>query len=278
MQRWTRTALCLLLLLCLCASLGACEREEDVLRVHVLDAGQSDCILLAVGDAYALVDTGSSTERDRVLSQLRSLGVKELAFLLVTHPHEDHYGNARTLLERYPVGTLICADVPCEELGYSLLLETAEKEGVPIKRVSDGYRFSLDLAQFTLLCASVENGNVNDASVVLRVTYGISSLLFMGDVESEGEQALIDAHGATLLDCDFLKIGHHGSDTASSEAFLNVATPKLAAISCGALNTYGFPHEAVLTRLAAVGAAVYRTDLDGALTFVCDGKEVRYEE
>jgi beta-lactamase superfamily II metal-dependent hydrolase len=116
----------------------------------------------------------------------------------------------------------------------------------------------------------------NNASLVLRISFGECVLLFMGDAEKEAEQTLLSRD--TEWDCDFLKVGHHGSRTACSQEFLAATTPQIAAISCAVDNDYGFPHEEVLDALRAVGAAVYRTDEQGTLRFLCDGKSIVYEE
>lgn len=274
-----RRVLCVLLIVLLLPLASACNEEDtETLRMTVLDVGQSDCMLLSCGDAHMLVDTGTATERDAVLAQLDALGVEELAYLVVTHPHEDHYGNARVILERYTVGTLVLSPAATEELGYSMLLTTAAECGVGIKKVADGWSFSLGGASCGVLCPLPLDENVNNASLVLRVAFGLVSILLMGDVEQEGEEALMAAHGASFLNCDLLKVGHHGSDTATTQAFLALATPRLAAISCGENNDYGFPHDAVLANLTMAGASVYRTDTMGALTFVSDGREIVYEE
>ncbi len=279
MRNGIRRVACFVLLVLFLLSALSCQREEDAaLYVRVLDVGQSDCILLSQGDAHLLIDTGTATSRDAVLAQLTALGIRELAYIIVTHPHEDHYGNARAILETRTVHGLICSSAESKELGYQLLLDAARERDVPVEKVADGYRFSLNDAYCTLVCALPEDENVNNASLVLRVAFGTTVLLFMGDTEAQGEQALMDAHGSGFLDCDLLKVGHHGSDTASTGAFLKLTTPTLAAISCGRENSYGFPHETVLDGLAAVGAEVFRTDTAGTLTFVSNGREVSYEE
>lgn len=274
-----KKALCVILLFSLLVTLPACQKEPvDDLRVYVLDAGQSDCILLSQGDVHMLIDTGTLTQRDRILAQLFLLGVKELDTVLVTHPHEDHYGNVRGLIESLPVGQLLLPHVESDELGYRVLREIAAQHKIRTKTVSDGWKFSLGRASCSVLCALPADENINNTSLVLRVVFEQTVLLFMGDTEERGELALLERYGESYLDCDFLKIGHHGSDTASSERFLAAVSPRVAAISCGADNEYGFPHTATLARLAYSGARVYRTDTMDTLFFVCDEGEIIYEE
>lgn len=263
-----------MLLLTLCVG---CSGPGDELCVCVMDVGQSDCILLSVGGQHMLIDTGTAAARDTVIATLAQRGVERLDYLLITHPHEDHYGNARSVLETYTVGALLLPATGSEELGYALIADAAAREGVPVQTAGDGMVFSLGNAQCTLLVAMQDEKNVNNESAVLRVAFGKNVLLFTGDIEAQAEATLCERY-AGFLDCDFLKLAHHGSDTASTEAFLTVATPSLAAVSCGEDNEYGFPHAAVLERLSACGAQLYRTDVAGTLTFVCDGNEIVYKE
>ena len=272
-----RVACAILLLLLLLALFPACTAQDgDVLHVTVLDVGQGDCVLLSLNGHHALIDTGSASSRGALLGELDRLGVGDLDAIVVTHPHEDHYGNARVLLETRTVGALYLSQAQGEELGYRILLETAEVCGVQTKRLSDGDLFHLDSASIEAFCPIPGAPEPNNAGLVLRVSYGVCKLLFMGDAELSAEVALL----AREVDwrCDFLKVGHHGSNTACSQDFLQASTPQIAAISCAADNDYGFPHGEVLVGLQEIGAAVYRTDLLGTLRFSCDGASVIFEK
>ena len=276
MPRWCQRALCVLLLLFLPAWFACARTQEETLRICVIDVGQSDCILLSAGGNHLLIDTGTASARDSVIATLAAMGVDRLDYLLITHPHEDHYGNARSVLETYPVDKLLLPQADSAEFAYALVSQTAQREGVSVQTVGDGMVFSLGNAACTLLLATGAE-DLNNQSAVLRVAYGESVLLFAGDAEAQAEAMLCEQY-AGFLDCDFLKVGHHGSRTATSEVLLRAATPRIAAISCGAENEYGFPHSEVLDRLTGCGAAFYRTDTAGTLLFECDGKEIVYKE
>ena len=269
--------LCLLLALLLCLPLVGCGAGAEGLTVRVLGVGQSDCVLLSLAGEHILIDTGTASQRDTVLATLSSLGVRELAYLIVTHPHEDHYGNARFVLETHTVKGLLLSPAESEDVGYLWMQDAARQQGVPMQTVADGMTFSLGGATVEVFCARPQAADPNDASLVLRVHYGACRMLFMGDAEQEAEAALLVAWGADTA-CDLLKVGHHGSDTACSAEFLTATAPALAAISCGKDNEDAFPHRAVLEGLDAVGAAVYRTDLLGTLCFYCDGERIVYDE
>ena len=272
-----RIIACLLLLLVLLALLPACAMpDENGLRVTVLDIGQGDCVLLSVAGRHILVDTGSAISRDLLLGELDLLGVDDLEAIVITHPHEDHYGNARMLLETCTVGALYIPQGEGDELGYRVLLEAAQTCGVERRVLRDGDVLSVGDALFEVFCPLPDSPEPNNAGLVLRVCYGDCSLLFMGDAEWAAEAALLARNKDWK--CDFLKVGHHGSKTACSQDFLQATQPQIAAISCAVDNDYGFPHEPVLDGLEGIGAAVYRTDVQGTLRFFCDGARVIFEE
>lgn len=272
-----RKRFCLLLAALILLSLTACHRvREDELRVIVLDVGQGDCILFSQGDTHMLVDTGSSVSRDALVGQLHALGIRRLDYLILTHPDEDHFGNARIVLERCEVDNLIVSDAPEGEGAYRDAFNAARNNGTTLKKVADGCRFSLGDAACSLAKPALPEASENDASLVVRVAFGSTVFLLMGDVEEKGEQALINDHGARFLDCDWIKVGHHGSTNSTGEALLDVATPRYAVISCAAHNEYGFPSEAVLGRLEDRYINVYRTDTMGALYFRSNGEEITY--
>ena len=267
-----------LLLFCLLLLTGCQPASEEGLAVTVLDVGQSDCTLVVQSDRVLMIDSGTSTAREAVQYALHSRGIRKIDYLLLTHPHEDHIGNARMLIEKYEIGALILSPAVSEDWGYELVLQAAEGRGIPVTYATAGYGFSVGAATAEVLAVFADAKDINDAGVILRVQYGETSFLFTGDGEGEAERRLLEGVPPEKLDCDFYKAGHHGSDTSSSAALLEVVTPSHAAISCGEHNDYGFPHRELMERLAAVGAAVHRTDLEGDLHYVSDGSTVAFQE
>lgn len=254
------------------------EADPNALYVYVLDVGQSDAVLLRTGDATMLIDAASATEERALRTALLQYGVRRLDHLVLTHPHEDHIGNARGVLEWLEVGEVLLPAVSGEDDAYQMLCATA-KERSCVSVAEAGATFSLGKATVRVLLADGDvkesadaDKNANNSGTVLRVEFGDRSLLFMGDAEKEAEAALLDLYEPSELQCDFLKVGHHGSNTSTTPAFLAAAMPQFAAISCGKDNTYGFPHKEVLDGLAAVGTEIYRTDESGTLVFCTDGE------
>lgn len=276
--QWLALLLSLLVLLPVMGLfLSSCAKEEDTLRVSVLDVGQGDAILLSQGGHHMLIDTGTAASRDALLGELQESSVGYLEYMLLTHPHEDHVGNARAVLEKYHVATLMTSKAESDEPVYQQALDAAKAKDCPRNVLEKGEVFMLGKAVCEVMYAGDAEGN--NGSIVLRVCFGSNVFLFMGDAEAEVEGSLIYLYGneeeGNRLDCDFLKVGHHGSNTASTEKLLKATTPHFAAISCGADNDYGLPDDEVLARFAEIGTSVDRTDLSGTLVYVSDGNELR---
>ncbi|MBQ8342222.1 MAG: MBL fold metallo-hydrolase [Clostridia bacterium] len=269
---------CVALLLILPFVTGCDTPDAPGLVVEVLDVGQSDCTLVTVGDMVLMIDTGTVTERHTLQNALRKRGIKHIDYLLLTHPHEDHIGNARMVVETYTVGSLLVSPVECEELDWRLVAEAAERTHVPIRPVASGMTFPLGDATVEILLAVDHAEDLNNASVVLTVTFGETRFLFTGDNETEGETLLLSNVAPERLDCDFLKAGHHGSAKSTGEALLAAAHPAHVAFSCGENNGYGFPADAVLKRLRKMGIEWHRTDTEGDLRYVSDGETIWFEK
>lgn len=271
----TRQVALLLALLLALLTLGCADEPDTDLRVTVIDVGQGDATLLSQAGKHMLIDTGSAFAADALLRELEANGVKKLDLLVLTHPHEDHVGNARRLLMELEVETLVVPTDIAVDFSYDLVLATARERCDAVRVVGAGDELALGDATCTVLYAQVNAEDWNDASIVLRVEYGETALLFMGDAGAKIEAELLRKM-PQLLECDFLRVGHHGSEDATTGAFLSAATPTLAAVGCGEQNTYGFPHAAVLENLDVMGVRVWRTDLDGTVVFISDGENIRF--
>ena len=248
------------------------------LTLRVIDVGQAQSLLLTCGEDAILVDAGEYAAGGQVLAALSRAGVKSLTAAILTHPHGDHYGGMRTVLEKLPAAAFYTAAVPESQLptaqSYEKLLSTLSEQAIPAAYLFAGDTIPLGDATVTVL--SPARGatweNLNNYSLVLRVTYGNAAFLLMGDAEAEVEETLLAAK--TELAADVLVVGHHGSATSSSEKFLKAVAPRYAILSVGEDNSYNLPNTGVLTRLKEQGAALYRTDLQGTVTVTSDGENL----
>ncbi len=238
-------------------------------EVRVFDVGQGDAVLIRTADAALLIDAGPNAAEEALCADLAALGVKALDAVIFTHPDEDHIGGGDLLLERFAVGTVWLAPALSEESSFDRLLAAVSRSGAEVRVGTVGARFSLGGLDVTMLAPAAAYAEANNASIVTRVDYGETSMLFMGDAEAEAETALLADPSA--LRADFLKLGHHGADTSTSDALLDAVQPTFAAISCGKSNNYGHPARRVVDALTARGIAIGRTDREGTLVYHSDG-------
>ncbi len=238
-------------------------------EVHFIDVGQADCALVIADGKTMLIDGGEIGAGPRIIDYLRTHGVQKLDVLIATHPHSDHIGGLPYVVENMEVTRAYLSPYVHTSATYEQLLDDLAKEKVATSVPEIGETFSLGSAD----CRVISNGagfdDANDASIILRVAYGDTSVLFTGDAEVPAEEAAL-ASGMNLRST-ILKVGHHGSETSSSQAFLDAVDPEIAVISCGKDNSYGHPHAVTLKKLTC---EVHRTDKEGSVVLVSDGTTV----
>lgn len=251
------------------------------LQVHYIDVGQADCILIRVptenGTKNMLVDAGAeSSSKDKIVTEyLDSLGIDTLAYMLITHPHQDHASAAKEVIESVKLENLILPECEASQEFWLDMLEAMEAKNLEYIPSKVGDTYQIGDASFEILGpATYDVKDTNDYSVVIRLDYGENSFLFTGDAEEASEEAMMKASDPSKFKCDVLKVGHHGSDSSTSKAFLAAADPSLAIISVGEGNRYGHPTQEVLDRLAEANVPVLRTDLEGTIIICSDKKEV----
>jgi competence protein ComEC len=286
-MRLARLQSVVLLLLALLAALvwlSVWQATSQILEVTFLDVGQGDSILVkAPGGAAMLIDGGpagqygsSDTARRIILPALLVAGVNSLQAIVLTHAHDDHIGGLPEVIQQVPANMLLAPRVEGESDSYRRLIEIAHSKGIEVIPAAAGQAIVLGGGA---LCEILHPGpqpvfgsasDVNNNSTVMRLTYRQFSLLLPGDLEAEGEQYLLSRR--PNLESTVLKVAHHGSDSATSEAFLAAVRPRLAIISVGRTNPFGCPRPLTLARLRAHGVRILRTDLDGAITVRTDGK------
>lgn len=255
--------------------------------VLVLDVGQGDAVLLLQDGEACLIDTGTADSADILLADLDELGVESLRYLVLTHPHADHTGGARAVLDALPVETLLLPYWQPEEIPAApdvylpgwprSILQAAEGQGTAVTTAVNEQSYPLGSGSLTVLhggllpdeSAPELTANVNNASLCTMFAAGDFRFLDTGDAEKEVEQLLADTYG-TALRADLFKAGHHGSATSNTLSFLQLVRPCAVAVSCGLDNDYGHPHREALQSFAAVGAEIWRTDVSGTLMFIYD--------
>ena len=262
------------------------ERGTARTEIHLLDVGQGDAIAIRSPlGRWVLIDAGRSWSggdagRSTVVPHLRRRG-GPLALLILTHPHADHIGGAASIARALRPEIVYDAGFVLGQTGYRELLATFQTRGIAWQRVRPGTSHTIDGIAFDFLAPdsawAAARDDPNDASTVVRLRVGVHRFLFMGDAESGEEQWLLERLGPDALQATVLKVGHHGSRTSTSEAFLEAVRPRLALVSVGANNSYGHPNPEVMQRLAAQGATVLRTDQLGTVILRTDGEQLEVE-
>ena len=264
----------------------AIPTSPPMLRVTFLDVGQGDAAVIeSPGGKTILVDTGGVSHegandegRRTVAPFLRSRGINRIDMILLSHPHTDHIGGAKTLLNLFPVGLLMDNGQDADKPPVADILTAAQSHSTAYRAARRGQIIELGDGAVLRVLAPTEaetHGTVNNGSMVLRLEYRQTNFLFTGDAEKDEENDLVT--DKMPLACDALKVGHHGSDSSTTPEFLAEAHPHFAIVSVGKHNLYGHPRQDILQRLTESGAAAYRTDERGAVTCVSDGATVKVE-
>lgn len=254
------------------------------LKVDILDVGQGDAIFIETPTLrHILIDGGPTSVVVGKLNHLLPLWDRTLDLVVLTHPDADHLNGLLSVLQRYHVNTILWTGIDREGQAYQewlSLLSRQKRKGSRIVIASSGMKITNgDIALDILHPFENVEGQFfkqgNDSGIVSHLSYGINSFLFTADVTEKVETQMLDR--SVNLSSDVLKIGHHGSKYSSSEPFLAAVSPRFAAISVGAKNSYGHPTPEVLQRLQNFGITTLRTDRDGDIIFLSDGKNIQVE-
>jgi len=247
------------------------------LKVHYIDVGQADSILIQQNGQNMLIDAGNNADDKLVVGYLKKKGVKKIDVLIGTHLDEDHIGGLDTVIKTFIIGKIYMPKITTTTKTYKdvVLAINAKKMKVSVPKV--GEKFKIGTSECTIIAP---NGNKysapNNYSIVSKVKYGSNSFIFMGDAEKISENEILK--NKINISANVIKIGHHGSNTSTSSAFLTKVNPKYAIISCGKANSYAHPQQAVMTLLKSKKIPVYRTDQTGTIVATSNGKTISFDK
>lgn len=247
------------------------------LKVHFIDVGQADSILIQQGNQNMLIDAGNNEDDKLVVAYLKKQGVKKIDVLIGTHTDEDHIGGLDTVIKTFSIGKIYMPKITTTTKTYKdvVLAITAKKMKVSVPKV--GEKFKIGTSECTILAPNATKySSPNDYSIVTKLKYGNNSFIFMGDAEKISEGQIL----AKQLDikADVIKIGHHGSNTSTSSAFLSKVNPKYAVISVGVNNSYSHPSKTPMDLLKSKKILVYRTDQVGTIVATSNGKTISFDK
>ncbi|WP_455714824.1 ComEC/Rec2 family competence protein [Anaerosporobacter sp.] len=248
---------------------------STTMKVHYIDSGESDSILIESDGHYMLIDAGDVDDKATIVNYLKEEEVKKLDYLILTHPHADHIGAASDVIDTFSIGKIIMSPKTNNTKVYETLLDTIAKNALKITKPVVGDSYTLGNAKFTLLAPnSMDYGsNLNNYSISLRLVNGKDSFLFIGDCETEAISDILA--NQQILDSDVLLCGHHGSRTSTTAGLLKEVTPTYAVISVGE-NSYGHPSEETLSLLKKNNIKTYRTDENGTIIATSTGSKITF--
>ncbi len=252
---------------------------ENLLVAEFLDVDQADCELIFLPDGkILLIDAGNRGDGEEIVAYLKGKNISKIDYVVATHPHADHIGGMSDVIDSFEIGKIFVprvasSDVPTTKT-YEDFLTSVQNKGLKLSAAKAGTTL-FEGADYKADCfapCSEDYKELNDYSVVIKLSYGIHSFLFTGDAEILSENEMLNA--GYNLNSDVIKLGHHGSHSSSSEDFLKAVSPRYAVISCGEGNDYGHPHDETINTLSNLKGTpkTFRTDLDKTIIFKADGK------
>ncbi|MFA6940864.1 MAG: ComEC/Rec2 family competence protein [Clostridiaceae bacterium] len=251
-------------------------KTSGTLQVHYIDVGQADSILILQGTHAMLIDAGNNDDYELIYKYLNKQGIKNLEYVVGTHPHEDHIGGLDYIIKNFNIGKVILPkNAKSATKTYADVLKAISNKGLKAINPIPNTSFKLGEAACTILApSSASYKDLNNYSVVVKVKFGDNSFLFEGDAEALSEMEMVKK--GYDLKADVLKVGHHGSSSSTCAKFLAKVQPKYAVISVGKDNSYGHPQKGTMDRLKSSKVAVYRTDECGTIVALSDGKNITF--
>lgn len=264
-------------------------RLPDII-VHFIDVGQADCTLIQTPKGKnILIDGGNKADGNDLIKYLKYLKVEKLDIIIATHPHEDHIGGLPAIIEQFDVGEIYMPYIeekyiPTTKIYEDFLIAISSKEITVSEPQTEKNIFSEDsLSLDCLYGGELGKDDYNTYSIVTMLKYGNNKFIFTGDADIDVENEILSHYGGpwyefeeekSVLDCDVLKVGHHGSSTASGIDWLKTLTPEYSIIPCEAGNTYGHPHDIVIKNLNSIDSLIYNMTECGTVVIRSNGKEL----
>ncbi|XWN36979.1 MAG: DNA internalization-related competence protein ComEC/Rec2 [Balneola sp.] len=281
--KWKFMSATLLMVFCIQLDLFVDKFKEKMMEVVVFDVGQGDASFIRTPQGKnILIDAGiwspgSNSGRQILLPYFKENNIQKLDAIFLSHPHADHIGGIKDLISEIKIDTIYNSGFKYESNLYRDYIGLAKSKNIPVVSLTAGKTIKLDRS-LLILVLGPENGTFNSdpnqQSLVLNIIHGNNEFLFTGDAGEDQERRLFENYGS-LVDTDFLKVGHHGSNTSSELFFLQAVTPEISVVSVAERNRFGHPHPDAIQRLESTRSNIYYTSRDKALIFQSDGKSIK---
>jgi len=249
--------------------------ESNKMLVHYIDVGQGDSILIQVNNKNLLIDSGPKSDKNKLFNYLSGLNLDKLDYVIATHPHEDHIGNMADVIDDYNVLAFYAPKAQSTTKTFEKMIDALKSKNLKINVLKKGTN-TINLGENTKITVFSPTKDfyedLNNYSPVIKIEYGKTSFLFTGDAQKDVEKEILASNED--ISADVLKIGHHGSSTSTTYAFLNKINPSIAVISVGQDNTYNHPNDGTIKRLNDNKVTIYRTDKDGTVILSSDGSKI----
>lgn len=251
--------------------------EEGNIAVHFVDVGQGNCTIVQYGNEGVMIDAGEREEASVILEFLEENGITNLKYVVATHPHSDHIGGMATVLENITAEEIYFPHIidkyaPTSKT-YLNLLETVDRNNIQTHFINDNTTVQFGDVTITLISPVEQVNDFNNMSLLTKVDYGDTSVMLLADAENRELESILEANPTFDFSADVYLVPHHGSNTSLHEEFLARINARNAVISCGLDNSYGHPHIEIEEYLQSNNIRTFRTDEDGTVTFISDGKE-----
>ncbi len=270
-----RIILTLLLLALMPMYAYAGQKTEE--KVYFIDVGQADCTLIESNGLYMLIDSGEEEDGETVKKYLRDRGVDRLTYVIATHPHEDHIGGMDDVIDSFQTDNVIMPKVSAATYCFENMANAIIKSKAKVIEPVVGASYSLGDFTFTVLGPKeYDTEEMNNNSVAIKLVNKNDSFIFTGDAEAQEENDIINS--GIDISADVLRVGHHGSKSSTSDAFLNKVAPKYAVISVGKDNAYDHPADTTVEKLNNKKIKIYRTDIHNTITAVSTGNGITFTQ
>lgn len=249
--------------------------NNDLLKVHYLDVGQGDSIFIELpNNETMLIDAAESYQSENIINYLKNLNYQKIDYVIGTHPHTDHIGGLKDIINTFEIGKIYMPKVVSTTKTYESLLMAIKNKNLKINTAKAGTSIiDTDALKINILAPNNSTyTELNNYSVVTKITYGTTKFLFMGDAEKLSENEIKEN-----VTADVIKIGHHGSNTSSSIDFIKKVNAKYGIISVGLKNKYNLPKEETITNWEKSGTKIYLTSTNGTIRASSDGTNIKIE-